>query len=263
MSTELSPMVSVRKVVKRFGVLTVLDGVSFDVRRGEVVVLIGASGSGKTTLLRCINFLERYDAGEIHVDGQLVGYRKEADGRLEVLPERAVARQRTRMGMVFQSYNLFPHLTALENVVEAPVHVLGVPRREAEERARGLLQRVGLEDKAHARPARLSGGQQQRVAIARALAMQPALLLLDEVTSALDPELVGEVLQVITRLAADGMTMIIVTHEMQFAREVAHRIVFLAEGRIAEEGPAKQLLADPQTPRLQAFLRRFREGYLL
>jgi len=259
----MSPMVSVRKVVKRFGALTVLDGVSFDVRRGEVVVLIGASGSGKTTLLRCINFLERYDAGEIHVDGQLVGYRKEADGRLVALSERAVARQRTRMGMVFQSYNLFPHLTALENVVEAPVHVLGVPRGEAEERARGLLQRVGLEDKADARPARLSGGQQQRVAIARALAMQPELLLLDEVTSALDPELVGEVLQVITRLAADGMTMIIVTHEMQFAREVAHRIVFLAEGRIAEEGPAKQLLVDPQTPRLQAFLRRFREGYLL
>ncbi len=263
MSTETSPMVSVRKVVKRFDALTVLDGVSFDVRRGEVVVLIGASGSGKTTLLRCINFLERYDAGEIHVDGQLVGYRKEADGRLTALPERAVARQRTRMGMVFQSYNLFPHLTALQNVVEAPVHVLGVPRREADERARGLLRRVGLEDKADARPARLSGGQQQRVAIARALAMQPALLLLDEVTSALDPELVGEVLQVITRLAADGMTMIIVTHEMQFAREVAHRIVFLAEGRIAEEGPAKQLLVDPQTPRLQAFLRRFREGYLL
>ena len=257
------PIVSIREVEKSFGTFQALKGVSLDVQPGEVVCIIGASGSGKTTLLRCINFLERYDAGEIHVDGQLVGYRKEADGRLVALSERAVARQRTRMGMVFQSYNLFPHLTALENVVEAPVHVLGVPRREAEERARGLLQRVGLEDKADARPARLSGGQQQRVAIARALAMQPELLLLDEVTSALDPELVGEVLQVITRLAADGMTMIIVTHEMQFAREVAHRIVFLAEGRIAEEGPAKQLLVDPQTPRLQAFLRRFREGYLL
>ncbi len=255
-------MVSVRQVVKRFGALTVLDGVSFDVRRGEVVVLIGASGSGKTTLLRCINFLERYDAGEIEVDGQLIGYRRAA-GRLTPLPEREVARQRTRMGMVFQSYNLFPHFTALQNVMEAPVHVLGVPREEAEAQARELLRRVGLEDKADVRPARLSGGQQQRVAVARALAMRPALLLLDEVTSALDPELVGEVLQVIKQLADEGRTMIIVTHEMQFARDVAHRIVFLAEGRVVEEGPTKQLLVDPQTPRLQAFLRRFREGYLL
>ncbi len=256
-------MVAVRQVVKRFGALTVLDGVGFDVRRGEVVVLIGASGSGKTTLLRCINFLERYDAGEIEVDGQLIGYRRSAHGGLAPLPEREVARQRTRMGMVFQSFNLFPHFTALQNVMEAPVQVLGVARAEAEAQARDLLGRVGLEDKADVRPARLSGGQQQRVAIARALAMSPALLLLDEITSALDPELVGEVLQVIKKLADDGMTMIIVTHEMQFARDVAHRIVFLAEGRVVEEGPTKQLLVDPQTPRLQAFLRRFREGYLL
>ncbi|OGL20912.1 MAG: ectoine/hydroxyectoine ABC transporter ATP-binding protein EhuA [Candidatus Rokubacteria bacterium RIFCSPLOWO2_12_FULL_71_19] len=262
MSTE-QPMVSVRQVIKRFGALTVLDGVSFDVRRGEVVVLIGASGSGKTTLLRCINFLERYDAGEIEVDSQLIGYRRGAAGRLAPLPEREVARQRTRMGMVFQSYNLFPHFTALQNVMEAPVQVLGVPREEAEAQARALLRRVGLDDKADVRPARLSGGQQQRVAIARALAMRPALLLLDEVTSALDPELVGEVLQVIKALADDGMTMVIVTHEMQFAREVAHRIVFLDAGHVVEEGVAKQLLSDPQTPRLQAFLRRFREGYLL
>jgi len=256
-------MVSVRQVIKRFGALTVLDGVSFDVRRGEVVVIIGASGSGKTTLLRCINFLERYDEGEIEVDSQLIGYRRVAAGQLAPLPERDVARQRTRMGMVFQSYNLFPHLTALQNVMEAPVHVLGVPREQAEAQARELLRRVGLDDKADVRPARLSGGQQQRVAIARALAMRPALLLLDEVTSALDPELVGEVLQVIKTLADDGMTMAIVTHEMQFAREVAHRIVFLDAGRVVEQGGAKQLLSDPQTPRLQAFLRRFREGYLL
>ena len=235
-STEMSPMVSVRKVVKRFGALTVLDGVSFDVRRGEVVVLIGASGSGKTTLLRCINFLERYDAGEIHVDGELVGYRKDAHGRLEVLPERAVARQRTRMGMVFQSYNLFPHLTALENVVEAPVHVLGVPRREAEERARGLLQRVGLEDKADARPARLSGGQQQRVAIARALAGDPALLLADEPTGTLDSLMARQVMDLLEQINGMGATIVMVTHDPELARR-AHRNVQVIDGQITDFKP--------------------------
>src|SRR3989304_5739397 len=234
MSTEV-PRVSIRGVVKRFGTLTVLDGLSFDVHRGEVVVLIGASGSGKTTLLRCINFLERYDDGEIRIDGELIGYQAPpAAGRLRT--EREIARQRTRTGMVFQSYNLFPHLSVLQNVIEAPVHVLRQPHAEAEALAMQLLRRVGLEDKARERPARLSGGQQQRVAIARALAMRPEVLLLDEVTSALDPELVGEVEDAIRSLLSDRIMMVLVTHALGFAREVAHRIAYLADGAIVEMG---------------------------
>jgi polar amino acid transport system ATP-binding protein len=240
-------------VHKRFGRLEVLRGVSMDVARGEVVVVIGPSGSGKTTFLRCINHLERVDGGEIYVDGELVGYR-EKNGRLVEDREAEVARKRAAIGMVFQRFNLFPHLTALGNVVEAPLRVKGLPRREAGELGRELLGKVGLADKLNAYPAQLSGGQQQRVAIARALAMQPKLMLFDEATSALDPELVGEVLEVMKSLAREGMTMIVVSHEMGFTREAADRIVFMDEGVIVEEGPPEELFARPLQPRTQAFL---------
>ena len=248
-------MVHCIDVHKRFGRLEVLRGVSLDVGRAEVVVLIGASGSGKTTLLRCINHLEAVDSGRIYVDGELVGYR-ETNGRLREDSEREVARKRSAIGMVFQRFNLFPHLTALGNVIEAPVHVRKVPRREAEHLGRELLAKVGLADKVDVHPARLSGGQQQRVAIARALAMEPKLMLFDEPTSALDPELVGEVLDVMQSLAREGMTMIVVTHEMGFAREVAHRAVFMDEGLVVEEGPPEQVFSDPQQERTRAFLRK-------
>ena len=240
-------------VHKRFGRLEVLRGVSLDVARGEVVVIIGPSGSGKTTFLRCINHLERMDAGRIYVDGELVGYR-ERNGRLVEDSERAVARKRAAIGMVFQRFNLFPHLSALGNVIEAPIRVKKVPRKEAEETGRERLAKVGLADKLSAYPAQLSGGQQQRVAIARALAMEPKLMLFDEPTSALDPELVGEVLDVMKSLAREGMTMIVVSHEMGFAREVADRIVFMDEGVILEEGPPEELFLRPSQPRTQAFL---------
>ena len=240
-------------VHKRFGRLEVLRGVDMDVARGEVVVLIGPSGSGKTTFLRCINHLERVDGGKIYVDGELVGYR-EKNGRLVEDREAEVARKRAAIGMVFQRFNLFPHLTALGNVVEAPLRVKKLSRRDADELGRGLLQKVGLDDKLNAYPSQLSGGQQQRVAIARALAMQPKLMLFDEATSALDPELVGEVLEVMKSLAREGMTMIVVSHEMGFAREVADRIVFMDEGVIVEEGPPEELFARPLQPRTQAFL---------
>jgi len=240
-------------VHKRFGRLEVLRGVSMDVARGEVVVIIGPSGSGKTTFLRCINHLERVDGGKIYVDGELVGYR-EKNGRLVEDREAEVARKRAAIGMVFQRFNLFPHLTALGNVVEAPLRVKKLPRREADELGRGLLQKVGLAEKLNAYPSQLSGGQQQRVAIARALAMQPKLMLFDEATSALDPELVGEVLEVMKSLAREGMTMIVVSHEMGFAREVADRIVFMDEGVIVEEGPPEELFTRPLQPRTQAFL---------
>jgi len=246
-------MVRSLDVHKRFGRLEVLRGVSMEVARGEVVVLIGASGSGKTTFLRCINHLERVNSGRIYVDGEMVGYRNK-NGRLVEDREREVARKRAAIGMVFQRFNLFPHLSALGNVIEAPIRVKKMRRRDAEETGRELLAKVGLGDKFSAYPAHLSGGQQQRVAIARALAMQPKLMLFDEPTSALDPELVGEVLDVMKSLAQEGMTMIVVSHEMGFAREVADRIVFMDEGMIVEEGPPQELFLRPQQPRTQAFL---------
>jgi len=249
------PMVRCLDVHKRFGRLEVLQGVNLDVARAEVVVLIGASGSGKTTLLRCINHLETLDSGRIYVDGELIGYR-ETNGRLREDSERAVARKRSAIGMVFQRFNLFPHLTALGNVIEAPVHVRKVPRKEAERLGRELLAKVGLADKVDEHPARLSGGQQQRVAIARALAMEPKLMLFDEPTSALDPELVGEVLDVMQSLAREGMTMIVVTHEMGFARGVAHSVVFMDEGQVVERGTPDQVFASPRQLRTQAFLRK-------
>ena len=248
-------MVRCLDVHKRFGRLEVLQGVNLDVARAEVVVLIGASGSGKTTLLRCINHLETLDSGRIYVDGELIGYR-EANGRLREDSEREVARKRSAIGMVFQRFNLFPHLTALGNVIEAPVHVRKVPRKEAERLGRELLAKVGLEDKVDEHPARLSGGQQQRVAIARALAMEPKLMLFDEPTSALDPELVGEVLDVMKSLAREGMTMIVVTHEMGFARGVAHSVVFMDEGQVVEQGPPDEVFNSPRQVRTQAFLRK-------
>lgn len=246
-------MVQCVDVHKRFGQLQVLRGVDLEIRQGEVVVLIGASGSGKTTLLRCINHLERLDSGRIYVDGELVGYR-EVNGRLREDHEKEVARKRSAIGMVFQRFNLFPHLTALGNVTEAPVLVKKVPRREAATRGRELLAKVGLADKTHEHPSRLSGGQQQRVAIARALAMEPKLMLFDEPTSALDPELVGEVLGVMQSLAQEGMTMIVVTHEMGFAREVADRVVFMDGGLVVEEGSPEEMYRNPRHERTQAFL---------
>ncbi len=248
-----SSMVQCIDVHKRFGRLPVLRGVSLEVGRGEVVVLIGASGSGKTTLLRCINHLERLDSGRIYVDGELVGFR-EVNGRLREDSEKAVARKRSAIGMVFQRFNLFPHLTALGNVIEAPVHVRKLPRKDAEEQARAALAKVGLSDKADEHPSRLSGGQQQRVAIARALAMEPKLMLFDEPTSALDPELVGEVLEAMQALAQEGMTMIVVTHEMGFARGVADRVVFMDEGAVVEEGSPDEIYMNPRHERTKSFL---------
>jgi polar amino acid transport system ATP-binding protein len=247
------PMVRSLDVHKRFGRLEVLRGVNMEVAPGEVVVLIGPSGSGKTTFLRCINHLERVDAGRIYVDGELVGYR-EKDGRLLEDGEREVARKRAAIGMVFQRFNLFPHLTAMGNVIEAPMRVRKVSRKEAEEAGREMLAKVGLSEKLSVYPSQLSGGQQQRVAIARALAMQPKLMLFDEPTSALDPELVGEVLDVMKALAGEGMTMIVVSHEMGFAREVAERAVFMDEGAVVEEGPPEDMFLHPEQPRTQAFL---------
>jgi polar amino acid transport system ATP-binding protein len=249
------PMVRCVDVHKSFGKLEVLRGLHLDVARGEVVVVIGPSGSGKSTLLRCINHLERLDFGHIYVDGALVGYR-EQDGRLVEDREPEIARKRSQIGIVFQRFNLFPHLTALGNVTEAPVHVQKVPRAQAEALGRELLARVGLSEKADVHPARLSGGQQQRVAIARALAMRPKLMLFDEPTSALDPELVGEVLDVMKGLAKDGMTMIVVTHEMGFAREVADRIAFMDQGVVVEEGPPTDVIRNPQHERTKTFLSR-------
>ncbi|GGS71341.1 MULTISPECIES: amino acid ABC transporter ATP-binding protein [Streptomyces] len=249
----MSVMVDIRSVHKSFGSLEVLRGIDLQVRAGEVTVVLGPSGSGKSTLLRTINHLEKVDRGEISVDGALMGYRRAGD-KLHELPEREVLRQRTRIGFVFQNFGLFPHLTVLENIVEAPVSALKRPRKAVEERAHRLLERVGLGDKAGAYPRQLSGGQQQRVAIARALALEPKLLLFDEPTSALDPELVGEVLDVIRDLAAQGTTMIVVTHEIAFAREVADTVVFMADGRIVEQGPPDEVLGAPREERTRGFL---------
>jgi polar amino acid transport system ATP-binding protein len=242
-----------RGVRKRFGRHEVLRGIDLDVAEGEVLCVIGPSGGGKTTLLRCINHLDKIDAGRIWVGGRLVGYR-ERGGRLHELRERDVAAGRADMGMVFQRFNLFAHMTALENVTLAPVLVRRQPRRAAIARATGLLERVGLADKAGAYPAQLSGGQQQRVAIARALAMEPRLLLFDEPTSALDPELVSEVLDVMKGLAGDGYTMIVVTHEIGFAREVADRVILVDEGVVVESGPPREIFARPREERTRAFL---------
>src|SRR3712207_1736004 len=254
------PMVRIENVHKRYGNLEVLKGVNLAVQPGEVVCIIGASGSGKTTLLRCINFLETYESGRIYVDDELVGYR-ERDGGLVPAREKDIARVRAETAMVFQQFNLFPHMTALANVAFGPTKVSGVARHEANRKARELLTRVGLSDKAEVYPAQLSGGQQQRVAIARALAMEPKVMLFDEVTSALDPELVGEVLAVMEDLAAShGVTMIVVTHEMMFAREAADRVVFMDGGVIVEEGLPDAVLGSPRSDRLRAFLRRFHTG---
>ena len=253
---ETPVVIQVEGVHKTFGDLHVLKGCDLTVRSGEVAVLVGPSGSGKSTLLRCINQLEEPTAGRVLVDGVVQGYRAEPlpDGRWQKLRPAEIAAQRSRIGMVFQRFHLFPHLTALANVMEAPVQVRGLPRAAAEAKARELLERVGLGDRADHYPSELSGGQQQRVAIARALAMDPELMLFDEPTSALDPELVSEVLGVLKDLAADGMTMVVVTHEMGFAREVADRVVFMDEGRILESGTAEQVIDHPRSERLKGFL---------
>ncbi|MER7080754.1 amino acid ABC transporter ATP-binding protein, PAAT family (TC 3.A.1.3.-) [Saccharopolyspora kobensis] len=248
-------MLEITGLHKSFGQAQVLRGVDLSVRRGGVTCVIGPSGSGKSTLLRCVNHLEKVDAGRIEVDGELIGYR-EAGGRLHELGDRAIARQRARIGMVFQQFNLFGHLTVLQNLVEAPVGVLGLAKKDAVARAREKLRRVGLADRENAYPRQLSGGQQQRIAIARALAMEPKLLLFDEPTSALDPELVGEVLAVLRDLAEAGHTMVVVTHEIGFAREAADEVVFLDRGEVVESGPPSQVLDRPAEPRTREFLHR-------
>ncbi|MGX1477418.1 UNVERIFIED_CONTAM: polar amino acid transport system ATP-binding protein [Streptomyces canus] len=249
----MTAMVKAESVHKSFGLVEVLKGIDLEVKQGEVFCLIGPSGSGKSTFLRCINHLEKVNAGRLYVDGELVGYREKAD-KLYELKDSEVARQRRDIGMVFQRFNLFPHMTAVENVMEAPVQVKGVGRTQARERARELLEKVGLADKAGSYPAQLSGGQQQRVAIARALAMDPKLMLFDEPTSALDPELVGDVLDVMRDLAESGMTMVVVTHEMGFAREVGDSLVFMDGGVVVESGDPREVLTNPQHERTQAFL---------
>ena len=252
-TTDIPPMVLADCVSKSFGSNEVLKSISLEVKRGEVMCLVGPSGSGKSTFLRCINHLEVVSAGRLSVDGELIGYR-EANGKLYELHPKEAAKQRRDIGMVFQRFNLFPHMTALENVMEAPIRVKGLSKAEVRQKALDLLTRVGLADRADYYPAHLSGGQQQRVAIARALAMEPKLMLFDEPTSALDPELVGEVLDVMKGLAKDGMTMIVVTHEMGFAREVADSLVFMDGGVVVESGDPTEVLANPQHRRTQAFL---------
>ena len=249
----MTSMVRAEQVCKNFGSLRVLKGIDLEVAAGEVLCLVGPSGSGKSTFLRCINHLERVDAGRLYVDGELVGYREKGDKLFEISPKQA-ARQRRDIGMVFQHFNLFLHRTALENVIEAPMLVKGQSRGEATERARDLLAKVGLAAKADAYPAQLSGGQQQRVAIARALAMDPKLMLFDEPTSALDPELVGEVLGVMRDLADAGMTMVVVTHEMGFAREVADTVAFMDDGVVVESGTPADVLTSPSHQRTKDFL---------
>jgi polar amino acid transport system ATP-binding protein len=249
----MTPMVKAEQVCKSFGALQVLKGITLEVGKGQVLVMVGPSGSGKSTFLRCINHLETVNAGRLYVDGDLIGYRDRGSKLYEISP-RDAAKQRRDIGMVFQHFNLFPHRTALENLIEAPIHVKGVKKKEAEARAKDLLDQVGMAEKATAYPAQLSGGQQQRVAIARALAMNPKLMLFDEPTSALDPELVGEVLEVMKKLAQEGMTMVVVTHEMGFAREVANKLVFMDGGVVVESGPPREVLANPKHERTKAFL---------
>jgi polar amino acid transport system ATP-binding protein len=251
--TPPTPMVKAEGVHKWFGRLEALRGVNLEVTPREVVVIIGPSGSGKSTFLRCINHLEKIDAGRLSVDGELVGYAERGD-KLHELHDKDVARKRSEIGMVFQLFNLFPHLTAAENIMVGPVRVKGESKEVARERAQSLLDRVGLGDRGDTHPAQLSGGQQQRVAIARALAMQPKLMLFDEPTSALDPELVGEVLDTMRQLASDGMTMIVVTHEMGFAREAGDALLFMDEGIIVESGTPREVLANPRHERTRRFL---------
>jgi polar amino acid transport system ATP-binding protein len=253
--TAAEPMVRIRGLRKKFAGREVLRSIDLDVAPGSVMCIIGPSGSGKSTLLSCINHLERIDGGRLWVAGELVGYR-ERDGRLHELPERQIARMRRKVGMVFQQFNLFPHMTALGNVTEAPVRVRGLPVRQARERAMQLLERVGLAGKHTRFPAQLSGGEQQRVAIARALAMDPQLMLFDEPTSALDAELVGEVLAVMRDLAATGMTMMVVTHELAFAREVGDDLAFMDDGQVVERGHPREVLANPREARTREFLAR-------
>jgi polar amino acid transport system ATP-binding protein len=260
MTAMSEPVDAVRRLVvraldvhKRFGRLEVLKGVSLELQRGETVCLIGPSGSGKTTFIRCMNHLEKIDAGRIEVNGHLIGYR-ERNGKLVEDGERSIARRRTQIGMVFQRFNLFPHKTALENIIEAPIHVLGRPKEQAVAEAEALLARVGLADKRNSYPGKLSGGQQQRVAIARALAMRPALMLFDEPTSALDPEVTGEVLAVMEELAHEGMTMIVVTHEMGFAKAAADRVAMMHDGTIIEEGSPEHFFLEPGEQRTKRFL---------
>ncbi len=255
MNVERSIILEVEGIRKNFGDLSVLKGLDLTARSHDVVTMIGASGSGKSTFLRCINFLELPDSGTIRFEGETVRLAQQGAARAQ-LDRKQINRMRSRIGMVFQSFNLWTHLTVLENVAVAPIKVLGLSRKEATERAEAYLEKVGLIEKRHAYPAHISGGQQQRVGIARALAMEPALLLFDEPTSALDPELVGEVLAVMRTLAAEGRTMIIVTHEMGFAREIASEVLFLHQGVVEERGPPAQVLGDPRSERCRAFLQR-------
>jgi polar amino acid transport system ATP-binding protein len=250
----MGEMIRAEDVHKSFGHLEVLKGINLTVDAGQVVVIIGPSGSGKSTFLRCLNHLEDVDKGRIYIDGQLMGYR-DVNGRIKPDTQRNIARMRAEVGMVFQRFNLFPHMTALENIIEAPIHVRKVPRTVAMERARMLLAKVGLLDKADGYPSQLSGGQQQRVAIARALAMEPKVMLFDEPTSALDPELVGEVLNVMRDLAKDGMTMVVVTHEMTFARDVGEAVLFMDGGVVVEQGPPEEIFRAPSHERTRLFLR--------
>jgi polar amino acid transport system ATP-binding protein len=259
----VQPMIQVKNLAKSFGSNRVLNGISFKVDRGEVMVIIGPSGSGKSTVLRCLNFLEEYDEGEVWIDEQLMGYRLINGEQRVRQSETEVARLRCDIGMVFQSFNLFPHRSVLDNVTMAPIRVKGMKAREATDLALELLNKVDLADKVKEFPAKLSGGQQQRVAIARALAMQPKVMLFDEVTSALDPELVGEVLSVMRQLATEGMTMVIVSHEMHFARDIGDRLLFIDHGKVVEEGVPGDVLGNPQSDRLKSFLRRFIEAYYL
>ncbi len=254
MATAVRPMVELDNIQKRFGATEVLRGISIAVPKGHTIVIIGPSGSGKSTLLRCVNHLERIDGGRILVDGKLIGYR-EVNGKIKELPARDINRQRADIGMVFQRFNLFPHMTAIQNVVEAPLRVRGLPRKQVMEEGMELLAKVGLADKAGNYPSQLSGGQQQRVAIARALAMHPKVMLFDEATSALDPELVGEVLKVMEDLAHSGMTMLVVTHEMGFAKEAADEVVFIDQGVICERGSPEDIFDHPEQERTRAFLR--------
>ena len=252
--TDQSALIQIRGVHKFFGDLHVLRGIDLDIANGEVCVIMGPSGSGKSTLLRCLNQLETISAGEIFIDGELLGYRKDSStGVLHDLTDKQIASQRSQIGMVFQHFNLFPHMTALENVMEGPIQVLGRPKAEVARDAQEYLELVGLGDRLNHYPSQLSGGQQQRVAIARALAMKPELMLFDEPTSALDPELVGEVLSVMQDLAKAGMTMVVVTHEVGFAREVADHVVFMDSGTIVEEGSPEDVIVNPQNPRTQEF----------